>query len=67
MNIFVTGASGFIGKEFSINANNLNNVFIKAITRKYINNLPKEIDQIIVPDINSLYSLKSSNKKLRIE
>ena len=53
MNIFVTGASGFIGKEFSIKANKLNNLHVKAITRKYINNFPKEIDQIIVPDINA--------------
>ena len=53
MNIFVTGASGFIGKEFSIKANKLNNLRVKAITRKYINNFPKEIDQIIVPDINA--------------
>ena len=53
MNIFVTGASGFIGKEFSINANKLNNLCIKAITRKFIKNFPKEIDQIIIPDINA--------------
>ena len=52
MNILVTGASGFIGKQFSINVNKLDNVSIKAVARKYINNFPKEIDQVIVPDIN---------------
>ena len=52
MNILVTGASGFIGKQFSIHANKLDNVNIKTVARKYINNFPKEIDQFIIPDIN---------------
>ena len=38
--------------KFSINVNKLDNVSIKAVARKYINNFPKEIDQVIVPDIN---------------
>ncbi len=52
MNILVTGASGFIGKEFLINVNELDNMHIKAVSRKFVSNLPKEIDQFIIPDIN---------------